>query len=592
MTYVPVFTVGVIQPSNVAYRAVSISANYAPVWPSKAANTPEVVANLMEITATVGGLNITLPPANQVGNGTTVIWRNLGANAFTLVDQNNNTVLSIASGQVWAVYLQDDSTVQGTWSEFQFSTTSSSATPGPLAGLGLVAITTTLNQSHPVVSTAVNGYTVTAADRAEVLSWTSGAGVINLTASATLGNNFFLMLRNNGTGVLVVTPTSPDLIDNGATLSLNPTDSCFIVCSGAGFNSVGLGRSSSSNVSQIIIPVGGNTNVILTATQAANALIQFTGILTGSIGVIVPTNVASYHVFNNTTGAFNLTVTTLAGTGVVVPQGVHAILDCDGTNVVSADSVFTQAQLIACTAAGTNVITLTPVSGTALLAYVDQQLFTFTPANTSTGAVTVGVSALVAGNLFLSNGTTPVNGSMVVAGQPMVIMRVNALAGFVVVAGAALRQVAAILAKTGTAVSAPVDTNEDIVGTINVLANAVGPNGGISLRCGVTVNNNGNNKTIRVRVGGLGGTIILSANLVSTTGLIVDLWMTNSGATNAQGFYGTGILPGALNNVLINTVTAVDTTAAWTIVITAQKATAGDTMTLNSLIAQLYSDGT
>ncbi len=340
MTYVAPFTGGIVQPSNVSYRSVSISANYAPVWPSKAADTPEVVADIMAVAATVGALTITLPPADEVGVGSPSVWRTIGANAFTLVDQSGNTILNIPAGEVWFVYITDNSTPNGVWATFQYSATTSQATPGPLAGLGLIAITTTLNLAHPVVTTATSGYAISASDRAEVLAWTGGVGTINLPASGTAGNNFFLLLRNAGTGVLTGTPSGGDLIDDNASLTLNPTESCFIICSGTGWVTVGQGRSITITTTQAIVDVSGSVDVTLTTADAGNTLIQLIGALTGSINVIVPTNVASYHFTNNTTGAFQITIKTAAGTGVVLPQGTRAVLDCDGTNVVNANSAF------------------------------------------------------------------------------------------------------------------------------------------------------------------------------------------------------------------------------------------------------------
>lgn len=80
--------------------------------------------------------------------------------------------------------------------------------------------------------------------------------------------------------------------------------------------------------------VAGSSNVTLTQAEAANNQYTFTGILTGSINVIVPTVKARFTVKNNTTGAFTLTVKTAAGTGVIVQQGQEATLLCDGTNVI------------------------------------------------------------------------------------------------------------------------------------------------------------------------------------------------------------------------------------------------------------------
>jgi len=80
--------------------------------------------------------------------------------------------------------------------------------------------------------------------------------------------------------------------------------------------------------------VAGAADVTLTAAEALNAVHQYTGTLTGAISVIVPASTKPYMVFNNTAGAYALTVTTAAGTGIVVTQGTQAILYCDGTNVL------------------------------------------------------------------------------------------------------------------------------------------------------------------------------------------------------------------------------------------------------------------
>lgn len=80
--------------------------------------------------------------------------------------------------------------------------------------------------------------------------------------------------------------------------------------------------------------VAGSSNVTLTTTEARNAILEFTGILTGSINVIVPTLNRTYLVYNGTTGAFTLTVKTSGGTGIAVTQGNRVWLYCDATNVV------------------------------------------------------------------------------------------------------------------------------------------------------------------------------------------------------------------------------------------------------------------
>jgi hypothetical protein len=75
-------------------------------------------------------------------------------------------------------------------------------------------------------------------------------------------------------------------------------------------------------------------DVTLTTTEARNQILEFTGTLTGNRNVIVPSKNRTYAVYNNTAGAFTLTVKTSGGTGIAVTQGTRSWLYCDATNVV------------------------------------------------------------------------------------------------------------------------------------------------------------------------------------------------------------------------------------------------------------------
>lgn len=80
--------------------------------------------------------------------------------------------------------------------------------------------------------------------------------------------------------------------------------------------------------------VAGGSDVTLTPYEASNDIIECTGALTADINLIVSDNTKILAIYNNTTGAYTLTVKTSAGTGIVVAQGMRAMLYCDGTNVV------------------------------------------------------------------------------------------------------------------------------------------------------------------------------------------------------------------------------------------------------------------
>jgi|SRR5882762_628742 len=80
--------------------------------------------------------------------------------------------------------------------------------------------------------------------------------------------------------------------------------------------------------------VAGGVQVNLSTDDTYSNIMEFTGILTANINVVIATITKQFTVFNNTTGAFTLTVKTATGTGIAVGQGKRAILYCDGTNVV------------------------------------------------------------------------------------------------------------------------------------------------------------------------------------------------------------------------------------------------------------------
>lgn len=90
-----------------------------------------------------------------------------------------------------------------------------------------------------------------------------------------------------------------------------------------------------------------SSDVSLSIPQWNNVAINLTGVLTGNRNLVLPLNANSatvavgglFVVQNNTTGAFNVTVKTIASgsTGVTVAQGKRALLYSDTVNVWNAD---------------------------------------------------------------------------------------------------------------------------------------------------------------------------------------------------------------------------------------------------------------
>lgn len=337
-TYTQTFGGANIYPSDVSYRYVSLTIDQALDWPLETAPTNDVVASIMDINPTTSSLVITMPDATEASTGQTVLFNNVGAYTFTVKTSTGTQICAPTSGSTFQIYLTNNSTAAGTWRSFQYGAAASATNASSLAGLGLKAIATTLNQSIEVSSFSTN-YTAGSSDRSKALIWTGGAGTLSLTAAPTLGNDWFIQVRNSGTGDLTVDPNSSELINGGSTLTLSPGDSCIIVTNGAQFWTIGFGQSAAYAFSVLQIDVAGSGNYTLTVSELNKTAYIFTGALTGNRDIIVPTTAQQYWVSNQTTGSYTLGVKTAAqAVAVTVAQNARAILYCDGTDVVDADT--------------------------------------------------------------------------------------------------------------------------------------------------------------------------------------------------------------------------------------------------------------
>jgi hypothetical protein len=339
MAFTETFGGTTIYPSDVSYRAISLSANQELSWPLEVATSGNVVAQIMDVTPSAGGFTITMPPANEASPGETALFFNAGSFNFTVADNAGNTIVTITPGLAYQVYLTTNTTVAGTWRTTQFGAGTSSATAGSLVGAGIKAINTTLNQSMAVTSLSVN-YTAGAADRSAAFLWTGGAGTITLPAASTVGNDWFFHIRNGGTGAISLATTGGELINGTATVDFNPGDSAIIVCDGTGYFTIGFGQAPEFLFDYVSIDLTSQSSPYTLAGSNLNRIAyQFSGTLTTNMEIIVPATIQQYWVGNFTTGgSYTVTVKTSAGTGVVVPRDARAILYCNGTDVVTADT--------------------------------------------------------------------------------------------------------------------------------------------------------------------------------------------------------------------------------------------------------------
>ena len=340
MSYNSPFTGNVIQPTDVSYRSITLAANTQLEWPINGNATDDYAARIMDVTASSAGLSLFMPPANQASVGNDALIRNVGANTFTVKDYaGTNTIITIAAGQARYVYIRTNATEQGTWGNISFGTGTSSADAASLAGAGLLASSSTLNQSHPSGSVTA-AYTFQTTDRANTMIWSGGTTTATLPLAQDTGDNWFVLFKNNGTGTVTIGTTSSQSIDGTVNKAFAPGESAFIVSTGTQYVTVGYGVSTQFEFGVLTKPVTAGTYT-LTASEASNTIQIYTGTLTGNVTIIVPPVVNLYVISNQTSaGSYTLTISTgiSGGNTATVPASGQATLICDATNIFNANT--------------------------------------------------------------------------------------------------------------------------------------------------------------------------------------------------------------------------------------------------------------
>jgi hypothetical protein len=344
-TYTSPFTGQTVSPSPVSYESITLSANTTLQWSINGNNQNQVTANIIEVSATTGGLTLYMPPATQVSTGQAMIIRNTGSNTFTVASNNSvtsppsTTIVSATAGVAYYIYVIDNTTIPGTWNTVTFGAGTSAANAATLAGYGLTAIGATLNQ-QTTVQTYSTTATISSSNRAQINVWTGGVGTFNLPSASAVGSGWFTIFKNDGTGILTLTPNGTDTIDGNANQQLQLTESIVLISFGSGgWYSYAYGRSNQFAYTELALSVTGGT-LTLSSAQAANTIQIYTGVLTSNQIIVVPSTVQLYAITNNTTGSYTFTVKTSVGGGatVTISQNTSLILICDGTNVYNAAS--------------------------------------------------------------------------------------------------------------------------------------------------------------------------------------------------------------------------------------------------------------
>jgi hypothetical protein len=304
-TFTSPFTGQVIQPTDVSYYALSFSADTQLYWPAVVNPTQIPSARIMDCVASTTGLSILLPDATQGSVGEDILIRNLGINSFVVKDAAGGESITVAVGKAIYLYLTNNSTLGGAWSNIAFGVGTSYADAVTLQGAGLTTISGKLATTQNIVNVTTSP-TITDASRAATFVWNAGAGTFTLPLVSSLSTGWYIGFRNSGTGALTISSQSPSLINNSSSIIANPGDSGFIIYDINTSNFITVGLAAPANITFTsatydVDSIPGSTFSLVTFAPIIQTYIAQSGSRSTTLTITLPATTQLY-IFRNNTG--------------------------------------------------------------------------------------------------------------------------------------------------------------------------------------------------------------------------------------------------------------------------------------------------
>jgi hypothetical protein len=147
-----------------------------------------------------------------------------------------------------------------------------------------------------------------------------------------------------------------------------------------------------------------------------------------------------------------------------------------------------------------------------------------------------------------------------------------------------------VLASSGVAVPHTGNTNETALLTLSIPAGSMGANGWIQISSTWGFAGANNNRTPRIRLGGIGGTAFMAVAHASTILSFSDIRrIHNRHATNSQAGHNLASASGGVGASSGAIITgALDTTTALDLVLSGQLTNGSDTIILESYVVELF----
>lgn len=197
----------------------------------------------------------------------------------------------------------------------------------------------------------------------------------------------------------------------------------------------------------------------------------------------------------------------------------------------------------------------------------------------------------ISGNTIIGTGGSTVAGIYLDTGVTGLAMGVNKVRGFATLIadlstdGNITKFDRPILTYSG-GTAAPLNTSENILATGKIPAGALGLTGALRIFLSFVLTNNANAKTLRVRLGGISGSVIWSQAAANAGVCRADISCGNTGTASSNVSTAMTQLDATMQTAAAVT-TTVDTSVALTLVVTCEKASGADNIVLNSAIATL-----
>jgi hypothetical protein len=338
-TYVDVFTGSTIYPSDVNLTKLTLTNDITLFWPLEAQPNVPLASSIIEIdSVTSSGLSIILPDASKASNGQTILFNNLTGSLVLIKNAGGTVILSLLANTQWQIYLESNLTSNGVWKVYQFGAATSVANAAALAGAGLKASGSTLNQTIPVIG-FTGSFTLSSNDRATLYNFL-GVGsdvVVTLPSASSAQNDWFVQIRNSGSASFTIICSSGCLINGASSLTFNQGDSAFLITDGINYYTIGLGQNPVFAFDYVVIDVSGNTDYVLSGYQLNRIAYSFIGTITADISVIVPNTVQQYWAQNATNiNSYTLSIKTEdQPSPLALTRGDTIIAFCNGSEVIA-----------------------------------------------------------------------------------------------------------------------------------------------------------------------------------------------------------------------------------------------------------------